>query len=55
MSLEQLLYAAENGAESISEGGISRRGFLKWGSPLSCSDYKILGSGLGDDVLEGAC
>jgi len=28
---------------------------LKWGSPLSCSDYKILGSGLGDDVLEGAC
>jgi len=29
--------------------------FRIWGSPLSCSDYKILGSGLGDDVLEGAC
>ena len=29
MSLEQLLYAAKGGAESISEGGISRRAFLK--------------------------
>ncbi|MGH8578187.1 MAG: molybdopterin cofactor-binding domain-containing protein, partial [Gammaproteobacteria bacterium] len=29
MSLEQLLYAAKGGAESISEGGISRRVFLK--------------------------
>ncbi len=29
MSLEQLLYAAKGGAESISKGGISRRTFLK--------------------------
>jgi hypothetical protein len=29
VSLEQLLYAAKGGAESISEGGISRRAFLK--------------------------
>ena len=29
MSLEQRLYAAEGGAESISKGGISRRAFLK--------------------------
>jgi len=29
MSLEQLLYAAQEGTESISKGGISRRTFLK--------------------------
>ncbi len=29
MSIEQLLYAAKGGAESISKGGISRRTFLK--------------------------
>ena len=29
MSLEQLLYAAQEGAESMSKGGISRRTFLK--------------------------
>ncbi|MGQ0595101.1 MAG: molybdopterin cofactor-binding domain-containing protein [Gammaproteobacteria bacterium] len=32
MRLEQLLYAAKGGAESISEGGISRRAFLKAGA-----------------------